>query len=327
MTKKSFKIRGNLAEALGDTVNSANNNAGELLVEIIPLRKIELDPDNPRDLDLNFEDLYQGTMNIKLSERKIAEKESLASLAKSIQEQGVINPIVVYKHNDVYRLIAGERRTLSSIIAGKADIPARVLTSRPDQLKLSLIQWIENIEREDLSLWERLRNLEKIIQAYATANNKQADEVSPTEISHLVSCSLQQGVNYRHILNASDDLKSHIKAGGIKNIEKAAFVSKSPEKLQEALTQACLNGSTLSELKKISHESLSTPQKIEKNKSKIKINLGSTQNTNVAKIIIKSVIENENLKHLSSDFSKIQWDDQKAVANAFRKLIKLLEQM
>ena len=71
MVKKSFKIKGNLAEALDDTVNSAKNNAGELHIEIIPLRKIELDPDNPRDLALSFDDLYTGlSNNTNLFERK-----------------------------------------------------------------------------------------------------------------------------------------------------------------------------------------------------------------------------------------------------------------
>ena len=60
MAKKSFKIKESLAEALGDTISSAKNNAGELHVEAIPLRKIALDPDNPRDLVLSFEDLYKG---------------------------------------------------------------------------------------------------------------------------------------------------------------------------------------------------------------------------------------------------------------------------
>jgi len=327
MAKKSFKIRGNLAEALGDTVSSARNNAGELHVEIIPLRKIELDPDNPRDLALSFEDLYQGILKKDDSfGRKTAEQEALASLTKSIKEQGVINPIVVYKYNDQYRLIAGERRTLASILAEKADIPARVLTSRPDQLKLSLIQWIENIEREDLTLWERLRNLEKILNAYAEAKQKKATEISPTELGQLLGCSLQQGVNYRHVLNASDELRKHIQSGEIKNIEKAAFIAKSPATLQSTLTQACLNGSTLSELKKISRETPSINTKPGRHNAQPKINLGSTESTKVAKTIIHTVLEHESFKHLNDRFNSIRWDDHKSIAMAFRQLVKLLEQ-
>ena len=78
MAKKSFKIRGGLAEALDDTVTTAKNNAGELHIEIIPLRKIALDPDNPRDLALSFQDLYEGlAKDDEQLERKDAGERSI----------------------------------------------------------------------------------------------------------------------------------------------------------------------------------------------------------------------------------------------------------
>ncbi len=328
MAKKSFKIRGNLAEALDDTVSSAKNNAGELHIEIIPLRKISLDPANPRDMLLSFSDLYEGmTKTDDEFSRKSAEKESLQSLAKSIVEQGVINPIVVYKQREEYKLIAGERRTLASIIANKQDIPAKVLTSRPDELKLSLIQWIENIEREDLSLWERMRNLEKILSAFAQSKNKQQQEITPTELSHLIGCSLQQAVNYRHVLNASDSIRKHIQSGEIKNIEKVAFIAKSKEKLQPMLLEACLHGSTLSELKKLVRETKTNQTHTKKGRPATKINFGSTWNIDIAKTIVHSILDHENFKHLRPQFSQIQWNEHKSVSNAFKQLVKLLEKV
>ena len=211
MVKKTFTIRGNLAEALEDTVSSAKNNAGELHVEIIPLRKITLDPENPRDLILDIDDLHIGIKNDDpLYDRKVSEKERLMSLSKSISDQGIINPIVVYKHNDLYRLIAGERRTLASIIAGRADIPAKILTQKPAPLKLSLIQWIENIEREDLSLWERICNLKKILHAYSESHQIEIPHIKATDLANLLGCSLQQGVNYLNVLTASKDILFYI---------------------------------------------------------------------------------------------------------------------
>lgn len=330
MAKKSFKIRDNLAAALGDTVSSARNNAGELHIEIIPLRKISLDQDNPRDLALSFDDLYTGlSENDKLYKRKALELATLSSLAKSITEQGVINPIVVYKQGELYKLIAGERRTLASIIAKKSDIPAKVLTSKPDQLKLSLIQWIENIEREDLSLWERIRNLDKILLAYANGENKQPSEVIPTELARLLGCSLQQGVNYCHILNASNELRKYIQSNEIKNIEKAAVIAKSPTAIQPALIQACLAGATFVELKKLSGE-VSAAQIVASTKTKnpnTKVNLGSTKSTQTAKTIIDVVLSHRKFQHLSSSLGDVRWDDHRSVSVAFKQLLKLLEQI
>jgi ParB family chromosome partitioning protein len=326
MARKTFKIRGNLAEALDDTVSSAKNNAGELHIEVIPLRKIELDPENPRDFILSFDDLYNGLTGTESQQkRKLSEKDSLASMTKSIREQGVINPVVVYKHGDLYRLIAGERRTLSSILASKTDIPAKILTAKPDQLKLSLIQWIENIEREDLSLWERLRNLEKILVAFMKSKSKSIKDVTATDLSQLLGCSLQQGVNYRHLLSASEVLRQHIQSGMIKSIEKAAVIAKSPEAKQPELIQACLDGNTLSEMKKRAKES-SQPKKETINITPVaKINFGSTTSTKAAKTILESVLSNKALNPYTKELN-IAWDDHKSITSAFRQLLKSLEQ-
>lgn len=327
MARKTFKIRGNLAEALDDTVSSAKNHSGELHIEIIPLRKIELDPDNPRDFLLNFEDIHMnltGTQEEK--KRKKIEKDSLSSMVNSIIDQGIINPVVVYKYGDQYRLIAGERRTLASIIAKKTDIPAKILTTKPDQLKLSLIQWIENIEREDLTLWERLRNLEKIAHSLPDNNSKNIANITATNLSQLLGCSLQQGVNYRNLLSASDELRKHIQAGLIKNIEKAALIAKSPPNIQSKLTQACLNGSTLFEMKKIEKSKGKEEKKIPTGRPVSKVNFRFTTNINVAKTIFGSIIKNKELESYTSNLREISWDDPKSIASAFQQLIKLLEQ-
>ena len=330
MTKKSFKIKGNLAEALGDTVTSAINNAGELHIEIIPLRKITLDPNNPRELLINFNDLQEGINKQDPDlQRKITEKESLSSLAKSIVDQGVINPIVVYKENERYHLIAGERRTLASIIANKQDIPAKILTSKPNPLKMSLIQWIENIEREDLSLWERMKNLEKIISAYSNSQNIKQEEITPTTISQLLGCSLQQAVNYNNVLNASANIKEHIKTGGIKNIEKAAFIAKAGGASEQALLQLCIQGATpaqlKNELKKMNSKQLQNTIVESKDSNKKKSLLESKITKKAAKSIIEIVLQHEIYKHLSSEFKDINWEEEKAVSNAFTRLLKLLE--
>ena len=77
-------------------------------------------------------------------------------MAHTIKANGVINPIVVYKLGELYRIVAGERRCLASILAGKQEIEARVFNEKPKGFDLKLIQWVENTAREDLTLDERL---------------------------------------------------------------------------------------------------------------------------------------------------------------------------
>lgn len=321
MKKKLFKIKGGLAEALDETVSSAKNNAGDLHIEIIPIRKIFLDPKNPRNFVLGPLDLIDGiSKDDENFKRKHLEKKSLRSLAKSINEQGVMNPVVVYKSGISYQLVAGERRTLASILAKKEDIPARIISEKPDKLKLGLIQWVENMEREDLSLWERLRNLDKILLAYAKISQKTPSSVTPTDLCGLLGCSLQQAVNYRHLLNAPKNLRAHIENSSIKNIEKVAFIVKLPFKNQDQITDACIKGASLSDMKKL------LERKTEKSSQQVKkIDFGCTKSKAVAKVIIDSVLGSENFKHLKNEILDICWEESKSISKAFKKLVKLIE--
>jgi len=329
--KKSFSLGNSITQALTDTVAAASNYAGELHIEVIPLRKVELDDENPRELALNTYDLLNGiSPNDAQRSKKQLEAKSLESMANSIRTHGVINPVTVYKKQEKYRIIAGERRTLASIMAEKDDIPAKILTSRPDVLQLSLLQWIENVEREDLSLWERLTNLEKIVNAHAKQHQKVVEHVTPTELSQLIGCSLQQAINYMHIINASDKLRSMLRDNKITNIEKAAVIAKAPSKLEDSLIQASITGATLKELKKLSQHKaptiLEVTKKQRRGRQHTRINFGSTKKPHVAKIIIQSVLKNNDYDRLFRHLGEIEWNDYKSVSDAFQKIISKLEE-
>jgi ParB family transcriptional regulator, chromosome partitioning protein len=90
--------------------------------------------------------------------RKRFEEESLASLADSIREGGVLQPIIVRPSGQGYELVAGERRWRAAQLAGQATVPALVDLNldQAESLELALI---ENIAREDLTPIEQARTL------------------------------------------------------------------------------------------------------------------------------------------------------------------------
>lgn len=94
--------------------------------------------------------------------RKEFDEESLNEFAESIKEHGVIQPIIVKKSIKGYELIAGERRTRASKIAGKETIPA-IVRDMSDQ-EMMEIALIENIQREDLNPIEEAEAFSKIIE-------------------------------------------------------------------------------------------------------------------------------------------------------------------
>ncbi len=331
--RKSFTIGLALAQGLEETIESAQNHSGELRVDVLPLSKVETDPDNPRDLVLKFDDIRHGIASNDIDHaRKTAELESLQSLANSIKSQGIINPITVYKHGDKYRLIAGERRTLASIVAGKSDIQARILDSKPDELKVSLLQWIENIERSDLSLWERLKNLEKIVIAHMKAKKTPAASITVTELSHLLGCSKPHAMDYKAILDADDEIRRLIHDNKIKNLQKVALIAGITSKeAREGAINACINGATLKQLKSFSSQANAkpaAPKVVEKRgRHTTAIHFGATKNLSVAKTILDSVLQNQSMSHISPQFKGVDWTSPRAVADAFKLLLKKLEEL
>jgi ParB family chromosome partitioning protein len=332
--KKVFQISNALTEGLEETVNAAHNYTGELRVEAVTLKKIELDPENPRDLVLTFEDLYHGIdKDDKDYTRKMAEKASLTSMANSIKEQGIINPIVVYKYADKYRLIAGERRTLASIIAGNSSVQAKILDSKPDELKISLLQWMENVERKDLTLWERLRNLEKIMGSFALSQGLPANQVTATDVGRLLGCSLPHAMNYHAVMQADKMVKDLIRQNKLKNLEKAAVIATiRTETIRHSAIDACMAGATLKTLKTIS-----TQDKLKKapairatetrGRTAMAVNLGNTRQLPVAKLIIDAILNHEKVTHLRTHFKDLNWADYKSINHAFKQLLKNLEKL
>ena len=330
--KKVFAISNALSNGIEETIQAAHDYSGELRVEVVPLKRIELDPDNPRDLALTYDDAYQGIVKSDPQyARKEHEIEALRSIANSIRDQGIINPIVVYKFGEKYRLVAGERRTLASIIAGKTDIQAKILDSKPTDLKISLLQWIENVERSDLSLWERLKNLEKIIAAHAEKNGQST--ISVTELSNLIGCTKPHAANYKTVLAADEELKHFIFSNQIRSLEKAALLAtiQSPELRQHALNE-CLAGAKLKRLRAIATQApiKTSPAKkpVEsRGRQTTTVNLGMTKNIEVAQLVLDSILKNNALASIAIHFKQVDWSDYRAINVAFKQLMKKLDEL
>ena len=111
----------------------------------------EFDPtasEDKRDSEL-FEVKLTEIIRDEEQPRKEFSRESLEMLAASIKEHGVLQPIVVVKDEDKYKIVAGERRWRAAKLAGLAKIPVIVRTlDAQNRLELSII---ENAQREDLN--------------------------------------------------------------------------------------------------------------------------------------------------------------------------------
>jgi ParB family chromosome partitioning protein len=101
--------------------------------------------------------------------------DALATLAASIREHGVIQPILVTETLDGYQLVAGERRVRAARLAGLDRIPA-VIRQLADQQQLELAL-VENLQREDLDPIEAARAYRQLIDEFAFSQEDLASRV------------------------------------------------------------------------------------------------------------------------------------------------------
>ena len=93
--------------------------------------------------------------------RKKFDDNSLNELALSIKEYGILNPILVRKKDNLYEIIAGERRYKAARMAGLKEIP--VIIKNVDDNKVSEIAITENIQRENITPIEEAKSYKEIL--------------------------------------------------------------------------------------------------------------------------------------------------------------------
>lgn len=121
-----------------------------------------------------------------LQPRGLITPESLAELADSIREHGILEPIVVAKTPAGFQIIAGERRWRASKIAGLKKVPVIIkVTSPQGMLEMAIV---ENVQRQDLNPLERAQAYRRLMEEFDLPNSDIAQRVgkSPAYISNTI---------------------------------------------------------------------------------------------------------------------------------------------
>ena len=117
--------------------------------------------------------------------RKIFAEEDLASLAASLKQRGLLQPLVVRpRATGGYEIVAGERRWRASQLAGLHELP--VLIRELDDKTTLEIALIENIQRADLNALEEARAYRQLIEQYGHTQQALADAVGKSR-SHIAN--------------------------------------------------------------------------------------------------------------------------------------------
>lgn len=131
--------------------------------------------------------------------RKIFQEDELRSLAQSIAENGLLQPVTVRRENGVYYLVAGERRLRACKLAGLKEIPAIISDCEPEDS--AVLALLENVQRRDLHMFE---------QANAIVNLLREWQITQEEAARRLGMSQSYLANKIRLLKLSSDEQSEI---------------------------------------------------------------------------------------------------------------------
>ncbi len=192
-----------LGALLGDFTEPAAQNSP---YQLLPLQKIEPNPDQPRqDFDA----------------------EELQALADSIALHGVVQPLTVRElPNGYYQIIAGERRWRASRLAGLREIPV-IIMDADDKTTMELAL-IENLQRQDLNPMEEAFGYQALMQTHALTQEEAATRVGK---------SRPAVANALRLLQLSPGVMEMVRAGKITAGHARALLTIKNEKLQQDTAQ------------------------------------------------------------------------------------------
>ena len=114
--------------------------------------------------------------------RKVFSQQELLELAESLKNQGMLQPIIVRKrHDNVYEIIAGERRWRASQLAGMTDVPV-IIKNITDNVACAF-SLVENIQRKNLNALEEAMALFRLHHEFHLSHEKIAETIGRSRVA------------------------------------------------------------------------------------------------------------------------------------------------
>lgn len=164
-------------EASGDMASEARNRPGDSAHQPEALAGPYSDqPEAPaRDGSPLQVSVYDIDTNPYQPRTEFGEDE-LVELTESIQQHGLMQPVVLRRVGDRYQLIAGERRWRAATRAGWTDVPAVVREA--DDRQVAELTIVENLQRKDLGPLEKAASFQRYLESFQCTQEELAGRLS-----------------------------------------------------------------------------------------------------------------------------------------------------
>ncbi len=196
--------------ALFDNDKKTVSHSEELSIQEIDVDLIIQNPDQPRK---NFN------------------QEKLDELIKSIEANGILQPIVVRRKGEKYELVFGERRYRAALQLGYVKIPV-IIKENIDDKKGLLMALIENIQRDDLNPLEEANSYDELLKTY---------NMTQEELSKIIGKSRVAVANTLRLIKLPDAVKKLVTQGKITEGHARAILHLKTPELQVELGEKIVN--------------------------------------------------------------------------------------
>lgn len=161
--------------------------------------------------------------------RKYFNDDKLSQLAESIKIHGIVQPLIVKREEDTYKIVAGERRWRAARLAGLETVP--VIVKEMSSKQVMEVALIENIQREDLNPIEEAEAYDKLMTEF---------EMTQEDIAIAVGKSRPAIANAVRLLTLQDKLKNLVISGQLSSGHARALLSIEDKSLQLKATEEIL---------------------------------------------------------------------------------------
>jgi ParB family chromosome partitioning protein len=173
--------------------------------------------------------------------RKVFDSKAIGELKESIQEHGILQPILARKSIKGYEIVLGERRFRAAIEAGLKTVP--VILKEYDEQKMMEVALIENLQREDLNPVEEGQAYQKLIEHL---------KVTQEELSVRVGKSRPHIANHIRLLQLPDPVLELLSNRQISMGHGRALLGlKKKTKMQQVVRKTMEDGLNVRQLEKL----------------------------------------------------------------------------
>jgi ParB family chromosome partitioning protein len=156
--------------------------------------------------------------------RRRFDEAEIASLAESLQEHDMLQPILVRRVGDRFQLISGERRLRAAIKAGWTTVPAQIREA--DDRLVAELALVENLQREDLNPIEKAASFQRYISQH---------HCTQEELAKRVKINRATIANFMRLLELPEEVQTALIEGKVSAGHARALLPLGDESLQKEL--------------------------------------------------------------------------------------------